>query len=70
MLVTVTGEVKGGQRKSYTEEFYNLLYSLPNIIRTIKKSGVGNVEWEKLEMYTKYWLKNLKERNRLDERGK
>jgi hypothetical protein len=56
-------EVAGGWRRLHNEELHNL-YTSPNIIRVIKSWRMRRVEmkhaWERCEMHTKFWSKNLK----------
>jgi hypothetical protein len=65
-------EVAIGWRRLRNEELHNL-YSSSSIIQVMKPRGMRCSKhvagWERQEMYTKFWLGNLKGRNHLEDIG-
>jgi len=65
-------EVKGQWRKLHNEEL-NDLYPSPNIVRVKKSRILRQVAylalWGTLEAYKRFWLRNLNERDHLEDQG-
>jgi hypothetical protein len=66
-------KVTGDWRKLCNEELNYYLYYLTNIFRVIKlrkMRWLGHVAlWRRVEVYTGYWWRNLRERTQMEDPG-